>query len=72
MSENAIALPGRQSGGRRPRFTNDQRRRLAARGKPLGRRILQQMATILPPAGSDRVGVSCGKAPDGEGRWAYA
>lgn len=30
-------------------FTNDQRRRLAAKGKPLGRKALRQIATIVTP-----------------------
>src|SRR5918996_4502667 len=36
-------------GGRRLRFTDDQRRRLAARAKGLGRRALAQIATIVTP-----------------------
>src|SRR5881296_3098586 len=35
--------------GRRGRLTDDQRRRLAAKGQPLGRRILRQVATIVTP-----------------------
>src|SRR5262249_56501071 len=35
--------------GRRVRLTDDQRRRLAARGQRLGRRALRQMATIVTP-----------------------
>ena len=38
-----------QLGGRRLRFTDDQRRRLAAQAKGLGRRALSQMATIVTP-----------------------
>src|SRR5215218_10255795 len=38
-----------QLGGRRIRFTDDQRRRLAARAKGLGRRALSQVATIVTP-----------------------
>ena len=38
-----------QLGGRRLRFTDDQRRRLAARAKGLGRRALAQIATIVTP-----------------------
>src|SRR5215467_9488503 len=38
-----------QIGGRRLRFTDDQRRRLAARAKGLGRRALSQIATIVTP-----------------------
>src|SRR6266540_6471366 len=35
--------------GRRVRLTDDQRRRLAAKGQPLGRRILRRVATIVTP-----------------------
>src|SRR5256885_1558102 len=35
--------------GRRVRLTDNQRRRLAAKGQPLGRRILRQVATIVTP-----------------------
>jgi len=35
--------------GRRLRLTDDQRRRLAAKGQRLGRRILRQVATIVTP-----------------------
>ena len=38
-----------QLGGKRPRLTDDQRRRLAAKGKPLGRRLLAKFATIVTP-----------------------
>jgi hypothetical protein len=38
-----------QLGGRAPRLTDDQRRRLAAKGKILGRRALEQVATIVTP-----------------------
>ena len=34
---------------RRLRLTDDQRRRLAAKGKPLGRRLLTRIATIVLP-----------------------
>ena len=49
MEENRVSKEQLESGGRRLRFTDDQRRRLAAKGKPLGRRILQQIATIVTP-----------------------
>ncbi len=39
-----------QLGGRRLRLTDDQRRRLAAKGKILGRRVLARIATIVTPA----------------------
>jgi putative transposase len=35
--------------GRRLRLTDDQRRRLAAQGRRLGRRVLRQVATIVTP-----------------------
>ncbi len=39
----------RQPGGRRIRFTDDQRRRLAAKGKPLGRKLLHEYAGLVTP-----------------------
>src|SRR5688572_1365126 len=36
-------------GTRRIRFTDDQRRRLAAKAKALGRRVLAEIATIVSP-----------------------
>jgi hypothetical protein len=36
-------------GNRRLRFSDNQRRRLAARAKKLGRRLLAQVATIVTP-----------------------
>ena len=38
-----------QLGGRRVRFNDDQRRRLAARAKGLGRKLLAEVATIVTP-----------------------
>src|SRR2546428_10705576 len=38
-----------QNGNRRMRFTDDQRRRLAAKAKKLGRRLLVWVATIVTP-----------------------
>ena len=38
-----------QLGGRRLQLTNDQRRRLAAKGKQLGRLLLGRVATIVTP-----------------------
>ncbi len=38
-----------QLGGRRLRLNDDQRRRLAVKGKVLGRKVLQQMAGIVTP-----------------------
>ncbi len=39
----------RQLGGRRIRFTDDQRRRLAAKGKLLGRKLLHEYAGLVSP-----------------------
>ena len=36
--------------GKRIRFTDDQRRRLAARGKALGRKVLGEVCTLVTPA----------------------
>ncbi|MFT6082120.1 MAG: hypothetical protein ACI8UD_001655 [Planctomycetota bacterium] len=36
-------------GKKRPRLNDDQRRRLAAKGKPLGRRLLDRVAAIVTP-----------------------
>ena len=38
-----------QLGGKRLRFHDDQRRRLAARAKGLGRKLLQEVATMVTP-----------------------
>src|SRR5262245_17729214 len=38
-----------QLGARRPRFTNDQRRRLAAKARTLGRRALRAFASAVTP-----------------------
>jgi len=38
-----------QLGGRRLRFNDDQRRRLAVKAKGLGRRLLSEVATIVTP-----------------------
>src|SRR5437773_11993427 len=35
--------------GRRPRFNDDQRRRLAVKGKPVGRKDLLRLASIVTP-----------------------
>jgi len=39
-----------QLGGRRPKFNDDQRRRLAAKAKGLSRKILAEVATVVTPA----------------------
>jgi transposase InsO family protein len=49
IEENRVLKEQLESGGRRLRFTDDQRCRLAAKGKPLGRRVLSQIATIVTP-----------------------
>jgi hypothetical protein len=38
-----------QLGGKRLRFTDDQRRRLAAKAKELGRKLLLELGTIVTP-----------------------
>ena len=38
-----------QLAGRRPRFTNPQRRRLAQLGQRLGRAVLRDVATLVTP-----------------------
>src|SRR5215510_2106549 len=38
-----------QIGRRRLRFTDNQRRRLAAKAKKLGRKVLAQVATVVTP-----------------------
>jgi hypothetical protein len=47
VEENRV-LKG-QMKGRRLRLTDDQRRRLAAKGGRLGRRLLRQVATLVTP-----------------------
>jgi putative transposase len=49
VEENRILKEQLESGGRRLCFTDDQRRRLAAKGKPLGRKVLDTIATIVTP-----------------------
>ena len=45
--ENRVLLE--QLGGKRIRFSDDQRRRLAAKGKALGRKLLGQVCTLVTP-----------------------
>jgi putative transposase len=47
VEENRVLKEQVGSGGRRLRLTDDQRRRLAAKGKPLGRKVLRVIATIV-------------------------
>ena len=49
VEENRVLKEQLESGGKRLRFTDDQRRRLAAKGKPLGRKVLDAIATIVTP-----------------------
>src|SRR5881296_3266468 len=60
--------------GRRLRLTDDQRRRLAAKGQRLGRRVLRQVVTIVTPdtilrwhPGSGRSSGEAGPSGDHEG-----
>jgi hypothetical protein len=39
----------RQLKGRRPRLTDEERRRLAVKGKALGRRVLAEVACLVTP-----------------------
>ena len=56
IEENRVLEEQLKSGGKRLRFTDDQRRRLAAKGKPLGLRALRHMELVAQSA------VSKGKA----------
>lgn len=47
MEENRVLRE--QLGHRRLRLNDDQRRRLAAKAKKLGRKVLSQVANIVPP-----------------------
>jgi transposase InsO family protein len=47
QAENRVLR--KQLGPRRLRFTDDQRRRLAAKARTLGRRVLREIATIVTP-----------------------
>ena len=49
VEENRVLKEQLESDGSRLRFTDDQRRRLAAKGKPLGRKVLRTIATIVTP-----------------------
>src|SRR5438128_8280799 len=49
LIEENRTLRGQLNGGRRLRVTDEQRRRLARRGKRLGRHVLSQVATIVSP-----------------------
>ena len=47
MEENRVLRE--RMGARRMRFSDDQRRRLAAKAKKLSRKLLSQIATIVTP-----------------------
>ncbi len=47
VEENGVLKE--QVKGRRLRLTDDQRRRLAVKGRRVGRRVLRQVATIVTP-----------------------
>jgi len=49
VEENRVLKEQFKSDGKRLRFTDEQRQRLAAKGKPLGRKVLRQIATIVTP-----------------------
>jgi transposase InsO family protein len=49
IEENRVLEEQLESSGKRILFTDDQRRRLAAKGKPLGRRALEAVATPVTP-----------------------
>ena len=49
VEENRVLNEQIDSSGHRMRLTDNQRRRLAAKGRPLGRRILKRIATIVTP-----------------------
>lgn len=49
VEENRILKEQIESGGKRLRFTDGQRCRLAAKGRPLGLKALRQIATIVTP-----------------------
>ena len=49
IEENRVLKEQLESGGKRLRATDDQRCRLAVQGKPLGRKVLCQIVTIVTP-----------------------
>ena len=49
VEENRVLKECLTAQGRRIRLSDDQRRRLAAKGKPLGRKALRRIATIVTP-----------------------
>jgi hypothetical protein len=51
LEEHRVLKEQLESSGRRLRLTDDERRRLAAEGKPLGRRVLRSIAKTLKQHG---------------------
>jgi hypothetical protein len=49
IEENRVLKEQLVGRGRSLRLTDDQRRRLAAKGKPLGRKLLSMVATMVTP-----------------------
>jgi hypothetical protein len=49
IEENRVLKEQLVAHGRSLRLTDDQRRRLAAKGRPLGRELLVRVATIVTP-----------------------
>ena len=49
MNERQLQILREQLGGRRVRFNDDQHRRLAAKAKGLGRKVLGEVATVVRP-----------------------
>ena len=49
LEENRVLKEQLEATGGRLRLTDDQRRRLAAKGKPVGRKVLNEIATIVTP-----------------------
>ena len=49
VEENRVLREQIEKTGRRLLLTDDQRRRLAAKGEPLGRKVLEAVATIVAP-----------------------
>lgn len=49
IEENGVPREQLKARGQRLRLTDNQRRRLAAKGQPLGRRVFREIATIVSP-----------------------
>ncbi|MBU6296400.1 MAG: hypothetical protein KJS91_17100, partial [Planctomycetes bacterium] len=61
-----------QLGGRRLRFTDGQRRRLAAKAKGLGRTILAELATIVESVQNKQVSEKLDPFHASTKRWCFA